>query len=338
MRRIQATRLAVGISVMVPAAAMAQVIDLTVHDVGIAIGDKARMTGLRINYRDRDLRQVNGVNVTLWQPYQPATGTVNGLALGLPVTGAQTVNGVLIGVLGGGVDKSLTGIGIGGLGIGSGGDVRGVLIGGVGVGSGGRVTGLTFGGVGVGSAGTIRGIQIGGIGVGGGGDLTGISIGGVGVGAAGKVSGLAIGGVGVGGGGEFQGIGIGGVGIGGAGDMTGLMIGGVGVGSGGTITGLSIGGVGVGAERLKGVVASLVGAGAQHAQAIVLTAGYFKIEEGGRFDGGAIAAISNVKGAQHGLTIGLFNYAHELHGAQIGLINVSDNDGNRRVLPLVSVR
>jgi hypothetical protein len=38
------------------------------------------------------------------------------------------------------------------------------------------------------------------------------------------------------------------------------------------------------------------------------------------------------------LTIGLFNYANELHGAQIGVINVSDNGGRRRVLPLLSVR
>jgi hypothetical protein len=338
MRILDATRRAVIAVLVVPAAAMAQVIDLTVNDIGLAIGDKAQMTGLRINYRDRDLRQLNGVNVTLWQPYEPATGVVNGLALGLPVTGARIVNGALVGVFGGGVEKSLTGIGIGGVGIGAGGDVRGLLLGVVGVGSGGTVTGLSIGGVGVGSAGTMRGIQLGGVGVGGGGDLSGISIGGVGVGAAGKVSGLAIGVAGVGGGSGFKGIGIGGVGIGGAGDMTGLMIGGVGVGSGGTITGLSIGGVGVGAERLKGVVASIVGAGAKYANAIVVTGGYFKIEEGGRFDGGAIAAITNVKGAQHGLTIGLFNYARELHGAQVGLINVSDNGGDRRVLPLVSVR
>jgi autotransporter translocation and assembly factor TamB len=116
------------------------------------------------------------------------------------------------------------------------------------------------------------------------------------------------------------------------------MVGGIGVGSGGTITGLSVGGVGVGAAGLKGVALSIVGAGAQYAQAIVLTGGYFKIEEDGRFDGGAVAAITNVRGVQHGLTIGLFNYTRELHGAQVGLINVSDNDDHRRVLPLLSIR
>jgi hypothetical protein len=327
-----------AVALSIPAAATAQLIDLTVHDVGLAIGDKPVMTGVRLNFRDQRLEELHGVNVTFWTPYEPAKGVIHGLAVGLPATGAGSVTGALVGVFGGGVTRSLEGIGIGGLGIGAGGDVRGLTIGGLGVGGGGRITGLTFGGVGVGSAGTIRGIQIGGIGVGGGGDLSGISFGGIGVGAAGNVSGLAVGGIGVGGGGTFRGIGIGGVGVGGAGDMTGLMIGGVGVGSGGTLSGLSIGGVGVGAPRLEGVAMSIVGAGAQYAHAIVLTAGYFKIEERGRFDGGALAAVTNVKGAQHGLTIGLFNYANELHGAQIGLLNISDNDGRRRVLPLLSIR
>ena len=62
------------------------------------------------------------------------------------------------------------------------------------------------------------------------------------------------------------------------------------------------------------------------------------MDQQGRFDGGALSAVNNVRGEQHGLTIGLFNYARELHGAQFGLINISDNGGNRRVLPIISVR
>ena len=211
---------------LAPGSARAQVLDLTVHDIGIALGDKPRMTGLRINCRDRALREINGVNVTIWSPYEPPMGVVNGLALGIPVTGARIVNGALVGVLGGGVAGSINGIGIGGLGVGAGGDGNGILVGLIGVGVGGHMTGLSVGGIGVGSGSTIRGIQFGGIGVGSGGDLSGISVGVVGVGAAGKVSGLAIGGVGVGGGGDFEGVGIGGVGVGAGGNMTGLMIGG----------------------------------------------------------------------------------------------------------------
>jgi hypothetical protein len=318
--------------------ASAQVIDLTVHDVGLAIGDKPRVTGLRVNYRDRNLREVNGVNITLWSPYEPPTGTVTGLAIGLPATGARTIRGIGAGVLGLGVEHSITGLGVGGVGVGGGGELRGIMIGGVGVGSGGGVTGVSIGGIGVGSGGTIRGIQIGGIGVGGGGSLSGISVGGIGVGGGGSISGVAIGGIGVGGGGDIKGIGIGGIGVGSGGDVTGIMIGGIGVGSGGTITGLSIGGVGVGAPAIKGVALSAIAVGGMDVHAIVITGAYFKIADKGRFDGVAASAINNVRGAQHGLTIGLFNYAHELHGAQLGVLNISDNDGHRRVLPLISVR
>jgi hypothetical protein len=283
-----------------------QIIDLTVHDVGLAIGDKPQMTGLRINFRDRNLREVNGVNLTLWSPYEPPTGTVNGIALGVPATGARAINGIALGALGVGVDHDMTGIGIGGIGLGGGGRLRGIMLGGIGVGSGGGLTGLSVGGIGVGSGGPVRGVQMGLIGVGAGGELTGISIGGIGVGSGGNV--------------------------------TGLSIGGIGVGSGGTITGVSIGGVGVGAPTLKGLVLSAIGAGAKDVHAIVFAGAYFKVEDRGRFDGGSLSAVNEIRGEQHGLTIGLFNYARELYGAQIGLINVSDNGGNRRVLPVISVR
>jgi hypothetical protein len=293
--------------VTVAAPLRSQIIDLTVNDVGLAIGDKPTMTGLRINYRDRNLREVKGVNLTLWSPYEPATGKVTGLAIGAPATGARTINGVALGVLGVGVAENINGISIGGIGVGGGGRLRGINIGGIGVGSGpGGITGITFGGIGVGSGGPIRGIQVGLIGVGGGGDLTGISIGGIGVGAGG--------------------------------DVKGLSIGVIGVGSGQSVTGVSIGGVGVGAPSLKGLVLSVIGAGAHDAHAVVIAGTLFKIEKGGRFDGGSLSAVNDIRGQQHGLTIGLFNYARELHGAQIGLINISDNNGSRRLLPLISVR
>jgi len=338
MRFSSSLRRAATVLVALPLWLPAQVIDLTVDNTGIAIGDKPRVNGLRINYRDRRLEQVNGVNITVWSPYEPVTGTVNGLALGIPVTGASRIKGIGLGVLGLGVEQSITGIGIGGVGIGGGGELRGIMLGGVGVGSGGGITGLAVGGVGVGSGGPMRGIQIGLVGVGGAGDLTGISVGGIGVGGGGHVSGLAIGGVGVGGAGGFTGIAIGGVGVGSGGDVTGLTLAGVGIGSGGTLKGLSIAGGGIGAVRLRGVAVSILGAGGSDVHAIVLTGGYFKVDERGRFDGGALAGVNNVSGEQHGLTIGLFNYARTLHGAQVGLINVSDNDGRRRVLPLLSVR
>ena len=86
-----------------------QVIDLTVNNVGLAIGDKPEMTGLRINFRDRNLREVRGVNLTLWSPYEPPTGRVVGLALGVPATGARKIDGVALGVFGVGVSQSIYG-------------------------------------------------------------------------------------------------------------------------------------------------------------------------------------------------------------------------------------
>src|SRR5262245_46654566 len=81
-------------------AASAGSLDLTVHDAGIGIGDSRKIHGLRLNYRDRRLREVNGINVTLWSPYSRSRGVVRGLALGLPVTGAETLRGGGVGVLG----------------------------------------------------------------------------------------------------------------------------------------------------------------------------------------------------------------------------------------------
>ncbi len=319
-------------------ASSGQVLDLTIHDVGIAFGDKPSMTGVRFNLRDARLEQITGVNVTLWSPYNPPRGVVRGLALGLPTTGANRIEGIGIGVLGLSADNSISGLGIGGVGLGAGGDLRGVMIGGVGVGTSGSIEGITIGGVGVGAGGRLRGFQAGLIGVGSGGDVSGISIGGIGVGAGAKLSGLAIGGIGVGGGQDFTGVGIGGIGIGVGGDATGLMIGGIGVGAAGRLRGLSIGGVGIGAPSISGVALSPVATGGLNVHAIVLSGLYFKIEDSGRFDGGAISSVTYIKGAQHGLTIGLLNYAHELHGAQVGILNISDNDGHRRVLPILSIR
>jgi hypothetical protein len=318
----------------------AQVIDLTINNVGLAIGDKPVMTGVRINFRDRELREVTGINATLWSPYAPAKGKVTGLALGLPTTGARDINGAAIAIFGAGVTHAFTGLAVGGLGIGGGGggDMRGILLGGLGVGAGGTTTGISIGGLGVGGGGSISGIQIGGLGVGGGKDLTGISLAGLGGGGGGRINGLAVGGLGVGGGGSLKGIGIGGLGVGVGGDLTGVSIGGLGVGAGGTLKGVALGGLGVGAPTIRGLAIGGIGVGGLDVHAISIAGAYFNIEKQGRFDGGSIATVNDVRGAQHGLTLGLFNYARELHGAQVGLINISDNDGARRILPLLSVR
>jgi hypothetical protein len=321
-----------------PAALSAQVIDLTIHDVGIAIGDKPRMTGLRINFRDRRLEEITGMNVTIWNPYEPPTGVVRGVALGLPITGAKRITGLAVGIAGVGAVESITGIGVAPIGLGAGGPMRGVMLSGIGVGSGGGMTGVGVGLIGVGGGGPMTGLMIGGIGVGGGGDVKGITIGGIGVGSGGSIHGLAVGGIGVGAGGDVKGITIGGIGVGSGGNVTGLSIGGIGVGAGGRLRGLSVGGIGVGAPQLEGVVITGFGAGSKNANAIVIAPAYFRIEPEGEFRGASASVYNRVLGRQRGLTLGVLNYAKELNGIQVGLINISDNGGRRRIIPVMSVR
>ena len=283
-------------------------LDLTVDHVGLAIGDVPEVTGIRLNFRDSALRRVTGINATIWAPYDNAgSGTVNGVALGLPVTGAGQINGVATGIFGVGAGRGITGLGVAPIGIGAGDELRGIMVGGIGVGAGGGVEGLSVAGIGVGAGGDVRGISIGGIGVGGGGRVTGLTIGGIGVGAGG--------------------------------DLTGVNVGGVGVGSGGTVKWLSVAGVGVGAPRVEGLAAALA-VGGVDVRGVAIAPAYFTVgssTESGTLTGVAASAWNRVQGAQHGVTIGVVNTAHQLRGLQIGVVNYTrDNPRWRRLLPLVN--
>ncbi len=280
-------------------------LDITVNGSGLSIGDSRRVNGLRINFRDTRLVRVNGVNATVWAPAKSSHGDVNGLALGVPAGGARNLRGISLGAIGIGADETMSGIGIGAVGLGAGAALNGVFVGGIGVGGGGNIRGMAVGGVGVGAGGNAKGILIGGIGAGVGGNADGIILGGVGGGVGGSFRGFAFGGVGVG-----------------AGDRaTGILIGGVGVGAP-NVTGIAIGGVGVGGVHLRGVM---------------LSAANVRVGRDGSLGGIGVSAFNQVRGNQHGLTIGVVNYARSLRGAQVGVINiVRDNPRGRRVLPVLN--
>ena len=304
----------------------AQSLDLTVNNTGLSIGDSRFVRGIRLNFRDRNLERVDGINATIWTPYDPADGVVNGLALGVPVTGAYDINGAGIGIFGVGAMHDFTGIGVGAFGVGAGHDVKGIVVGGFGVGSGGNVTGITIGGFGAGAGGDVKGITIGGFGAGAGGDITGFQAGIFGVGAGGRVRGISVGGFGAGAGGDVTGLTIGGVGAGAGGDITGITIGGIGAGAGGTLRGLAAALVGVGAPRIRGIVVSGA-AGGMDVEGGVLAPFYFKVMDDGRVRGVTVSSFNHVKGDQFGVSIGLINYAWELHGWQVGLINYARHGG-----------
>jgi hypothetical protein len=303
----------------------------------LSIGNHPRVDGIRLNYRDAELDLVRGANITIWTPYEGDwQGTVKGLARGLPSTGAARSSGIGVGVAGVAASEELTGIALGGIGVGAGGRVRGIAIGGIGVGAGDEVTGVLIGGIGVGGGGDVNGVALGGIGVGAGGNLHGAAAGLIGAGVGGDATGILIGGIGAAAGGSARALLIGGIGVGVGGDFTGIGIGGVGVGAGGTLHGLFLGGVGVGAPRIIGFpIGAMVGG--EDISGFALAPVYLRITEGGRLAGASLSAFNRVEGDVEGFTVGLINYAWEVHGFQLGVINIiRDNPPGRRVLPLLN--
>ena len=367
-RILPAVAIAAALLTFAPGASAQGGVLIGANDVGIGIGDVRRVTGIRVNYRDRGDFEVHGINITVWTPYDgDLDGEVHGLALGLPATGAARITGIGVGIFGVGVADDFTGIGAGGLGIGAGEGVRGITVGGLGVGAGEDVVGAAIGGLGVGAgrdgrgllvgglgAGVgqdMSGVALGGLGVGAGGDFTGIGIGGAGVGSGGRVEGIVVGGLGVGAGNSLRGVGVGGIGVGVGSNLTGLAIGGVGVGVGEQLRGASVAGVGIGAgssirwlaiagvgvgsqEIVGAAIAPLVGA--EDMTALVIAPLYMRIERG-TFRGVSLSSFNHVNGTQSGLSIGVINYARRLRGVQLGLINIAkDNPPALRVLPLVN--
>jgi hypothetical protein len=310
-------------------------LDLTVNDVGISIGDSRRVVGLRLNFRDRHMEEVVGINATIWSPYE-YSGRVRGLALGVPMTGARRIDGIGVGIFGVGASESIRGLGIGGIGLGAGNDIRGIAVGGIGLGAGQDLHGVGIGGIGAGAGGDVRGLAIGGVGIGAGGNATGIFVGGVGAGAGGDLRGLSLAGVGIGAGGRVQGLTVTGVGMGAGGDVTGVQIAGIGIGSGGTLRWLSIAGIGIGAPNIEGA-AIATAVGAQHARGLILAPAYFRISDGGRINGLNVSAFNDVRGTQQGLAIGIFNYARQLDGVQLGVLNYAANKPRgTRLLPVLN--
>lgn len=302
---LASTLTAILVAALVPAPASAQEpgVKIAVGDVGIGIGDVPRIDGLRLNFRDRHLDRVRGLNLTIWTPYEESHGVVEGVAVGLPLAGAAEIRGLALGA-GVAVQEEFTGMGVTGVGMGSGGGLRGIVVAGIGAGAGG--------------------------------DMEGLGLAGLGLGAGGSLAGVAIGGIGVGAGGSIRGIAIGGVGVGAGGDITGLAIGGVGVGSGGELRGIGVGGLGVGAPRMTGLMLSGLGAGGEDVRGVVVAPAYFRIEENGRLRGVSVSAYNDIRGEQRGLSIGLINIAEELHGLQLGLINIARNKDRFPVLPLAN--
>jgi hypothetical protein len=90
-------------------------------------------------------------------------------------------------------------------------------------------------------------------------------------------------------------------------------------------------------EYISGIVPFC--SGGKDIKGATLTAGYVKVQDGGRLTGVTTAAFNQILGKQTGLAVGVVNYARSLNGVQIGLINhVADNPKYLRTLPLINAR
>jgi len=304
---------------------------------GICFGNSPQFTGLRFNFIDRNIRTINGVNVTLWKPPdKQVSGTVNGFSLGL-IPYADRLNGLQLGLLGLGAEKQVTGVSIGLIGAGSGGDIKGITIGGIGVGAGGSLIGINIGLVGTGAGENVTGVNFGGLGVGAGQNLTGLNIGLLGVGAGENVIGINIGGLGVGAGQNLTGLSFGLLGVGAGENLTGITIAGLGAGAGEKLTGLTICGLGAGAPSIRGVTIAGLGLGGKFVSGLSVALGTVMVKDDGMISGLNISAFNYIKGTQKGVAIGIVNYAYRLKGIQIGLVNiVRDNPRGRVILPIIN--
>lgn len=293
---------------------------------GIGFGNSPKFTGIRLNFADKDIEQVNGINFSIWTQKEliDETGSINGISLGVPLAvGSAYRNGINFGFFGVGASKKVTGINVGGLGVGSGSNLTGINLGGLGIGASENVTGLNFGGMSVGAGENVQGISASIIAVGCGKDIRGINIAGIAVGAGGSITGINLAGIAVGAG---EGI-------------KGLNVVGIAIGSGSEVTGINLSALAVAAPSVKGWSTALV-IGGEKIQGIAIAPAYLRIEGNeGYMKGFSFSAFNHIKGTTNGLTIGIFNYTWDIAGIQLGILNyVKNNPRGLKILPLFNTR
>ncbi|MBK7260324.1 MAG: hypothetical protein IPI01_21470 [Ignavibacteriae bacterium] len=113
---------------------------------GISFGNGQDMNGIRFAWRDGAFVRVDGINLSLWKPYNEPRGEVNGFSFGVLAAAGQEMNGITAGIGGVVATGDLTGLNMGGLGMVSGGDATGINLGGLGTVAMGNMTGMNFGG------------------------------------------------------------------------------------------------------------------------------------------------------------------------------------------------
>jgi hypothetical protein len=326
--------------------AQAQSLDLAVSGYGLSIGNSTRFTGIRINAVDRQVEEINGLNLTLWNPRENPDAVYNGITLGVIGTKARRIHGIALSGIGVNAREHLMGIGAGTLGVGAGSltgvaaglvtvDIkartRGIAIAGIWTGDCQQLDGMAIS-VGAAKAKNVRGVAIG-LFAGGEQSLMGLSLG-----LAGFFSS------------RFRGVGIGGLGGGGE-ELQGVFAAGLGVGAR-SLDGIALTSGGIGGETLDGIMVAGLGLGATgHARGVAIGGLLVFAPEVTGLMAGAINGLyidridledflhfKMVNERFTGLSIGLVNYTAQLKGVQLGLFNYAGNNPRwLRLLPLVNV-
>ena len=120
---------------------------------GLSIGNSYEFTGVRVNFADKDIKKINGLNVTFWinsfrfdDTNNTFNAQINGISLGVINIGG-TMQPVNIGILGTGAGHNLNGISLGGLFVGAGGNINGISISGLANETGGNINGINLNGL-----------------------------------------------------------------------------------------------------------------------------------------------------------------------------------------------
>lgn len=131
--------------------AAAQGVGIPSSTWGIGFGNSPEFSGLRFNFRDENVKRVNGLNLTLWQPEEHnQDAVVTGLSLGL-IPGGGVLYGLQLGIFGVIAMKSVHGISVATLGMGAGEDLVGINLAGLGMGAGKRIIGVNVATLGMGA-------------------------------------------------------------------------------------------------------------------------------------------------------------------------------------------
>jgi len=86
-----------------------QSFDIGLNNTGISFGNSSYFNGIRFNFVDCGIEEINGINITFWQPERNPGSVINGMAIGLAPS-AGVINGISIGLGAVVAEKDLHGI------------------------------------------------------------------------------------------------------------------------------------------------------------------------------------------------------------------------------------